>query len=60
MHFYYQQDKNTGTYNVEFFEERNLKTNKHFYIYWVVITPLCFFFYIVLLFLNDLCGILIL
>lgn len=45
MHFYYQQDKNTctGTYNVEFFEERNLKTNKHIYIYWVLITPLCIF-----------------
>lgn len=60
MHFYYQQDKNTGTYNVEFFEERNLKTNKHIYIYWVLITPLCIFFCIVLLFLNDLCDILIL
>lgn len=41
MHFYYQQDKNTGTYNVEFFEERNLKTNKHIHIYWVLITPPC-------------------
>lgn len=43
MHFYYEQDKNTGTNNVEFFEERNLKTNKHFYIHWVLITQLCIF-----------------